>query len=118
MPKPNNTIESLLSKTSKQKNGCWVWNGRVNHKGYGKASWNGKEARVHRVIYEHFHGAVPEGMQVCHHCDNPPCCNPEHLFVGTALDNEHDKLRKGRHRNMWTGKLVAGLGFEPRTSGL
>jgi hypothetical protein len=110
MPKPNNTIESLLSKVTKQENGCWVWTGRVNHKGYGKISWNGKESRVHRVVYEHFRGSVPEGLQVCHHCDNPPCCNPEHLFAGTALDNEWDKIAKGRRKSPYSdGYRIAML---------
>lgn len=106
MPKPNNTIESLLSKTSTQANGCRVWTGRVNHKGYGQTSWNGKEAKVHRVIYEHFHGEIPTGNHVCHSCDNPPCCNPDHLFCGTAVENEHDKIAKRRHRNRWTGPMT------------
>jgi HNH endonuclease len=96
MPKPNNTIESLMKRVTIQPNGCWVWTGRVNHKGYGKTSWQGKDKRVHRIFYEHHHGPIPEGLQVCHRCDNPPCCNPDHLFAGTALDNEWDKIAKGR----------------------
>jgi hypothetical protein len=94
MPKPNNTIESLMKRVAMQSNGCWEWTGRVNHKGYGKVSWQGKDKRVHRVMFEHFHGPVPDGLQVCHHCDNPPCCNPDHLFAGTAMDNEWDKIEK------------------------
>lgn len=108
MPKPNNTIETLLLKVDKRRNGCWIWSGRVNDKGYGQVSWQGKERKVHRVFFEHFNGPLPAGMQACHRCDVPRCCNPDHLFAGTALDNEHDKIDKGRHRNRWTGKLVAG----------
>ena len=56
----------------------------------------GRERRSHRVVWILCFGSIPLGMQVLHHCDNPPCCNPLHLFLGTGLDNMRDKISKGR----------------------
>lgn len=76
---------------------CWEWQGSRNWQGYGWAQPSGKNRGAHRVAWLLTHGSIPDGLWVLHHCDNPPCVNPSHLFLGTATDNERDKVRKGRH---------------------
>lgn len=76
--------------------GCWTWTGATDRHGYGVA-WDGRRtARAHRLVWELLIGAIPEGMELCHHCDNPPCVRPSHLFVGTHVANFRDAQRKGR----------------------
>ena len=77
--------------------GCHIWTGVKNPKGYGVTNFKAKALRAHRVSYTIYNGEIPYGMLVCHRCDNPPCVNPAHLFLGTASDNEQDKLSKGRN---------------------
>lgn len=79
--------------------GCWVWQGARTKQGHGIIS-NGfrRNLYVHRVMYEHANGVeLPPGIKACHRCDNPPCCNPGHLFPGTLSDNMRDMVKKGRH---------------------
>jgi hypothetical protein len=84
-----NTVVSKLT-------GCWEWQNYRSPDGYGRSTGHGGEVMVHRIAYADRHGPIPAGMQVLHRCDNPPCCNVEHLFLGTALDNVADRVRKGR----------------------
>lgn len=72
---------------------CWIYLGCKDKDGYGKFLRGG---RAHRVSYEIHKGEIPNGMNVCHSCDNPPCVNPEHLWLGDNKKNIHDAMRKGR----------------------
>lgn len=78
--------------------GCWLWTGSTTDAGYGQTSdGTGKVVKAHRLSYEERIGKIPRGMMVCHKCDTPSCINPDHLFLGTAKDNQTDSIRKGRN---------------------
>lgn len=76
---------------------CWPWIACRDARGYGRLSADGKARIAHRMAWMLTHGPIPPGMFVCHHCDNPPCCNPYRcLFLGTPADNAADCVAKGR----------------------
>lgn len=99
--------ERLWSRVAiNDKTGCWEWTGHRST--VHGAKWHGTIAtersnneRVHRVVYEWLVGSIPLGMFVCHHCDNPVCVNPAHLFVGTQRDNMRDMVVKGRSNKLF-----------------
>ena len=100
-------VDAFWQRVQKS-DGCWEWMGTKRPFGYGYMTRSvlprsdgrprNKHFAAHRVSWELHHGPIPEGLQVCHHCDNPGCVRPDHLFLGTARDNVHDKIRKGRER--------------------
>lgn len=75
---------------------CWEWCGKADGHGYGVFVVMNRQLRAHRYAWEITFGPIPAGLNVCHHCDNPPCIRPEHLFVGTQVDNMQDAKAKGR----------------------
>lgn len=78
---------------------CWPWIGTRKETGYGKAYLGGRKwARAHRLAYEIHYGVAPGDLIVLHNCDNPPCCNPAHLRLGTQLENVADRVERGRGR--------------------
>jgi hypothetical protein len=81
-------------------NGCQLWIGTINKQsgGHGRFYLNKKYPTAHRVSYELYVGPIPNDMQVLHKCDNPPCVNPDHLFLGTQQDNIADMGAKGRKK--------------------
>lgn len=92
---------------------CWPWKAAPRSKRtgfeYGAFWLNGRHQPAHRIALILSGVDVPEGMVACHKCDNPPCCNPKHLFPGTRKENNDDKVRKGRHyrgENYWNAKLT------------
>lgn len=91
-------MERMEGRISPEPNsGCWIWTGFSNSKGYAYFYFGGKTHRVTRVVLEYKLGYMPDDMQACHKCDNTYCVNPDHLFIGTNLENQQYRARKFRH---------------------
>lgn len=93
--RPQNTPEIIWDRYIVNPSGCWEWTGCLK-KGRGRVTIGKREYKVSRLAYELVNGPIPKGFLICHHCDNPKCFNPEHLFLGTYQENSDDMVRKGR----------------------
>jgi len=91
-----NEVNEFFSRV-KYSNGCWDWQGYKQNQGYGFFYFNGNTVIAHRWSYDFFR-EDPKYLLCCHHCDNPSCVNPFHMFLGTHKDNAQDMISKGRHK--------------------
>jgi len=120
MGRPQNTEAKFWQKVDKSggESACWPWTGCVNVYGYGVSRFLWKQTRAHRLAYSFVNGWIPKGMSVLHHCDNPPCCNPSHLYCGTQKENMADRSARGRNphgESAYQSKLTNKQVLEIRT---
>ncbi len=112
----NKDIKRFFNKVKKTDN-CWSWLASSNGRGYGEFSWQSKKHYAHRWSYYYHYNIEPGELLVCHKCDNPSCVNPEHLFLGTYLDNNRDCKAKGRNKSL-KGKCSKGHSVSGNNKGI
>ena len=107
------TIEQKLITKINKVNDCWEWIASSDKDGYGYLRINKKKPKAHRLAYEIWVGPIPKDKpHVLHHCDNPPCINPEHLYTGTNADNVADRVKKNRTSRYWSTRTHCKQGHE------
>jgi len=92
---PEDFPQHFDARLKRTESGCWEFQG-CRQRGYGEVVFQKRKRLAHRVAYILAHGEIPEGQYVLHRCDNPPCCNPDHLFLGDQFVNMRDMIQKGR----------------------
>lgn len=106
--------KTFWSKVNKDgPNGCWEWTGTIDHKGYGRIKSQGRQMFAHRISFSYANPDFDLSLFVLHHCDNPLCVNPGHLFAGTHLDNMRDMVSKGRKMQQQKTHCNYGHEFTP-----
>lgn len=90
-----NTEERFWARVSRSGE-CWEWTGGADRCGYGRLKVDGRYQKAHRYSWVLANGPIPDGLYICHRCDNPPCVRPDHLFLGDAASNAADCVSKGR----------------------
>ena len=93
--RPRPLLERFMSHVQKTET-CWLWTGKKSKQGYGDLACFGTGMIASRLSYELLVGRIPRYIQVNHTCNNPPCVNPDHLYLGTQKENVHDAIRSGR----------------------
>ena len=91
-----NTPEKFWSRVLKRGlDDCWEWQGAKQHRGHGHLRYQKRLVKAHRLAYELTYGSIEEGVFICHKCNNPPCCNPKHLYAGSPKTNVDDSIKAG-----------------------
>ena len=115
-------VKRIMSRVRASTLSCWEWTGSRSASGYGRVNVGGRVEYAHRLMYEAINGPLDAGLFVCHTCDNPSCCNPDHLFAGTHEQNMRDSVRKERHargekngHSVLTGEQVLVIRADGRT---
>jgi hypothetical protein len=109
----------IMSKISKQKNGCWIWKAHTGTDGFSQISVGGIAKNAHRVLYKLMKGGVSPSQVLRHKCNNRKCLNPAHLTPGTKHENNMDTKKAGHVRNQYTGPMSntpRGKGLRPKDS--
>ena len=107
----NEAIEYLEARITRiPESGCWIWNMRSSVRDYGVAHYKGKSPLAHRLSWTAYFGAIPAGLMVLHKCDIPSCINPDHLYIGTQVENHTDML--ARDRDSQSKKTACPKGHE------